>query len=63
VIVEGVQPACDCWIQTSVAGNAARQWPLIAEMHVVLTVWKKHGWICSNGSTSLKNPLLVGDWV
>jgi len=22
--------ACDCWTQTSVAGNAARQWLLIA---------------------------------
>jgi len=20
--------ACDCWMQTSVAGNTARQWPL-----------------------------------
>jgi len=28
-------------MQTSVAGNAARQWPLIAEMHVVLHCVKK----------------------
>jgi len=32
--------ACDCWTQTSLAGNAVKQWLQIAVSHVYI-VWKK----------------------
>jgi len=35
--------SCDCWPQTSLAGDAARQWLLITVRHVVLYVWKEPG--------------------
>jgi len=34
--------ACDCWMQTSVAVNAKRQWLLIAVSHVVLYCVKRN---------------------
>jgi len=46
------------------AGNAARQWLMIAVNHVVLccvSCKNKYELICSNASTCLKHPLLVRD--
>jgi len=55
--------ACDCWTQTSwLAGNVARQWLADrGKAHSFILCEKKHGWICSNASTTLKNPMLVWD--
>jgi len=47
------------------AGSTARRDMLIAVGHVHLYFvkrTKKHEWICSNASTSLKNPLLLRVW-
>ena len=44
------------------AGNAARQWLLIAVSHVVLCCVKRSVSKSSNASTSLKNLSLVWDW-
>jgi len=42
------------------AGNAARQWHADSgKPRIFVLCEKKHDWVYSNASTSLKNPLLV----
>jgi len=46
--------ACDCWTQTSLAENSARQWLLIVVSFVVLycaawkEAWMKTKYCCAN---------------
>jgi len=45
-------------------GNTARQWHADrGKPRTFVRCEKKHGWVCSNASTSLKNPLLVWVWL
>jgi len=45
------------------AGNAAKQWHADSgKPRIFILCEKKHEWVYSNASTSLKNPLLVGVW-
>jgi len=45
------------------AVDAARQWHADSgKPRTFILCEKKHEWICSNPSTSLKNPLLVRVW-
>ena len=45
------------------AGNAARQWHADrGKPRTFVFCEKKHEWVCSNASTSLKNPLLARVW-
>ena len=45
------------------AANAARLWHADSgKSRTFILCEKKHEWVCSNASTSLKNPLLVGVW-
>jgi len=44
-------------------GNAARQWHADSgKPRTFILCEKKHTWVCSNASTSLKNPVLVRVW-
>jgi len=46
-----------------VAGNAARQWHADSgKPRTFVLCEKKHEWVYSNASTSLKNPLLLRVW-
>ena len=55
--------AWDCWTHTSWQQMQRNSDMLIAVSHVLfLLCEKKHEWIYSNASTSLKNPLLVRVW-
>jgi len=55
-MVVGVLPHVNGWVQTSVAGNAARQWLLIAVSHSLIRYEKKH----RVASTALHAPQLLG---
>jgi len=49
--------ACNCWTQIFWLVHATKQWLLIAVSHAFVYCGKKHEFICSSASTSLKNPL------
>jgi len=51
------------WNVHILAGNAARQWYANSgKPRAFVFCEKKHAWVYSNASSSLKNPLLVRVW-